>query len=664
VEKFEWYFFHAVSYDLLWSLPFILPFLAVYLVRKPQVAPSRWYGLPYGIAIGVQMLYIAASAADHEIMRFLALHLSVGYVRTYLGPAAVADLPDMLGSDAGGVGLPVLLTFGVPFGVLWLARRWGDRFVLGRTRLRRILLPCVFGLALGYGLLFHFWRGSFRMTKLRPVPATLYLELTAASREDSLTPAEYGTFRDRARSLWGDGRDDWVFPEPEYPFYREPLTVACARPQPPARCQQDADGDGHPAGVDCRDDLPGVYPGAVEIPSNGIDEDCNGMDEKPWNVVLILLESHRATNVGHLDSKGEGDTPTLDALAARDDARIFTRHQVNGVPTIEGFLSAHCSVYSKGSGNAATENTAVAIKCLPDYLRAKGIQTRFFTASAPDWDNQTYWLARWYDAYDFARSRQTDVSMFAHMGDWMRDTLSADTPFFVGAITKTNHFPFNPVSDMTEAERAATPRKIGTTMRYTERAMADFFRRIEGAPWFSRTVFIITADHGFNWGERGYYRLMDPMIRASTWLPLVFVGDHPALAALPKRSDVLSSHVDLPPTILDLLGVRAPNHFVGHSLFDARYRRDSYVYASHWRDTVWERGTRRLMIAPPKRIRSDGDQVFDTTQDFFLERPMSGAEVADEVAKVRETTEALWRLTNDVYRRDRLIPAALAPAAP
>ncbi len=38
----------------------------------------------------------------------------------------------------------------------------------------------------------------------------------------------------------------------------------------------DADGDGYPAATDCDDDAPDVYPGAPELPCDGVDADCDG----------------------------------------------------------------------------------------------------------------------------------------------------------------------------------------------------------------------------------------------------------------------------------------------------------------------------------------------------------------------------------------------------
>jgi hypothetical protein len=49
--------------------------------------------------------------------------------------------------------------------------------------------------------------------------------------------------------------------------------VAIATPPPP-----DTDGDGYPDSLDCGPTDPTIHPRAVEIPYDGIDQDCNGSD--------------------------------------------------------------------------------------------------------------------------------------------------------------------------------------------------------------------------------------------------------------------------------------------------------------------------------------------------------------------------------------------------
>lgn len=64
-------------------------------------------------------------------------------------------------------------------------------------------------------------------------------------------------------------------------------------------CDPDADGDGFEAGEDCDDLNAAINPDAVDIPDNGIDEDCSGQDATNSGTGTFWLEAECA-NVGML----------------------------------------------------------------------------------------------------------------------------------------------------------------------------------------------------------------------------------------------------------------------------------------------------------------------------------------------------------------------------
>jgi arylsulfatase A-like enzyme len=86
-------------------------------------------------------------------------------------------------------------------------------------------------------------------------------------------------------------------------------------------------------------------------------------------------------------------------------------------------------------------------------------------------------------------------------------------------------------------------------------------------PWWKRTAVIVTADHGEAFGEHEMYKHAFELWEVLVRVPMLVHA--PGVTARPIAER--RSHIDLAPTILELMGVAPPANFQGRSLVPELY---------------------------------------------------------------------------------------------
>jgi hypothetical protein len=665
VGKPDWYLPHAWCIDWLWILGWSSPALLAALLGA--LWGRAWLSrAATGILIIFHVILLPFTVLDHETLRFLGMHLDLSLLGTYGNAAATREVLKFVASDLSLRYLPYLLFFGcVPlaFALFRAIRRfrWARSEALGRAP----WVMALFAVA-AYVFLNYVWTGGFRMLKLKPFIATL-VEGIENERGKAPAPVPMARLGSVIQKQWlaEQGDSAYVFPDTAYPFYKLPLSEACAQGLAAAeRCARDADGDGYPAGRDCDDADPRSHEGARDAPGDGVDEDCDSMDASPPNFVIILMESHRGVNAGHLRPFGAlaglpdsvDPTPVLDSLARAGHA--WTRFACSGLPTINALMSVHLSIVQHPTRYIASDFTTLRHRSFTDELSRHGYLTRFFSAADPSWDGQVPWLRQWYQGFRYDRGREADADMFQDMAHWMRDSLPKDRPFLLTAITKTNHYPFNPEPGVPPtAAGAGLAERMRATMRYTDASVGRFLDSIRVQPWFANTVVILLADHGFPLSEHGSSTIGYGLYAESMWIPFVIAGKHPRLGP-GAWHDYPASQLDIGPTVLDLAGIRAPNHFLGHSLARPATGLASISYLVRGEQGELESGAFRIHAPLGDRPREQGTEVFNTIGDRLEKHNLYPQDAAAKAAydSLSPLLRAIGTLNTYLVEANRLWP--------
>ena len=142
--------------------------------------------------------------------------------------------------------------------------------------------------------------------------------------------------------------------------------------------------------------------------------------------------------------------------------------------------------------------------------------------------------------------------------------------------------------------------------------------------------------------------------------PLILAG--PGIPVGERRAS-LTQNLDLYPTVLEALGLRAPEYLAGSSLFGGRESKLEHVLATgHGTYAVREAEGWKLMQHPPKLFLLEGEgdapvRLFDLAGDPTEESEVS-ASLPDQVARLRARIEA-WRSMHDRDVNEELTQRAI-----
>jgi len=586
-------------YELLAVWLIALPFFLLWLWHYRRPLPSPRWRLAHWALVGLMAANLLITQFDHELYRFLGVRLGPNFLDVYADPTTLGDalFLNVLRGDRGGPFLSPILCVAAPGLYLW----WASRLVRRRSRggpplrfgwkvaLVILILPLATG-ATGWMLA----QAKFRLSRLEPALFAFVRDF-AWSYGDDEPPGDVPVLARAWQGEWLAGSADkgWRFPSSDFPYRRVPAVASA--------------------------------PGPADR----------------WNVVIIQLETVRGVDTGHLrPDRSPSPTPYLDSLAARPDAASWSRALSFGPPSINGRFALQCSLVPS-SRRFITAQTQSSFYCLADALRRQGYRAEMFSAGDIDMDNSTIWVQRMYDRlWRYPELGQRDREIFRRAAPRLRE-LGRRGPFLATLITASNHHPFRSLEPALDvAGQGSVQERILNTTRYTDDVVRELIESLRGEPWFARTLFIISSDHGYNLGEHGGVTGGYSLFRESVWTPLVILGAHPRLSR--GRHDAIVTILDIAPTVADLIGLREANPWQGHSLLalapERRIRfgfRDSLLAEAGGWSAVTDHGSGR----PRLYRQSDWLQ----RRDLSAQQPALARRLLDEADRSRRVNDYLIR---------------------
>ena len=307
------------------------------------------------------------------------------------------------------------------------------------------------------------------------------------------------------------------------------------------------------------------------------------------NVLLISIDTLRADHVGCYGYK-RPTTPNIDALCA--ESLRFETAVAHAPATAMSHGSMLTSLLPPHHGASVMRRHAIPerVETLAETLKAAGWSTASYNGGG-----QIKALFGFAQGFDVYKSAQDDFSVpVSDAIAWLEG--NTEQKFFMFLHTYQIHHPYEPKAEdmavfdadytgplkdhipvellvevnegrkaITDADRQHIVNAYDAELLAVDRELGRLFKHLKEAGRYDDTLIVVTSDHGEEFGEHGRvgwhsHSLYDELLK----VPLLMKLPGGALSGETWTEQVRL--IDLPPTVLGMVGVKAPEAYMGVDL--------------------------------------------------------------------------------------------------
>jgi arylsulfatase A-like enzyme len=389
-----------------------------------------------------------------------------------------------------------------------------------------------------------------------------------------------------------------------------------------------------------RQDEPNIVGQGVEHPAASVRLVGTPRTEKR-NVILIHLESARARSMTPYNEDLK-TTPFLYELAK---SSLLTERAYTTIPnTLKASISVNCGVEPDLRPGAEAQG-GVSVRGLADLLKEQGYRTVFFQSSTQNFENfgnlanrlgyEDYYPLESMDTEGFERTNYfgyEDDIMLKPSRWWLEE--HRDKPFVAKYLTGTGHHDYLPPTRY-GLERFSEDDRLNrylNCLRYQDFFVKNLIEQYKELGLYDGTIFVIYGDHGEGFGEHGRYVHENNPYEESLRVPLLIHCKERFRKG--ERFAGLANHLDILPTVLDLLGYEVEGwEYPGHSLLRPPGERTLVVSCFNKDKCLVSIRSREKYI---HHYGDRPDELFDLEKDPLEEHNLAGERARKETDERRE----------------------------